>query len=346
MNIDFNMTADYCKDWSAIDALREIVQNALDSNNPYECRITHDKVTVTSRHMTLAPKDFSLGASTKHKGCIGKYGEGFKIAMLVLTREGLRPHIHSGFAKVQGAFYENDFTKQHTFNLIITEDHEDFADGVYFTCDSTNIDIGLLKERVTPFSEHPLPKVRNKAEILYTRPGKLYVNGLFVCEDSSLSLGYNFSPGSIELNRDRNMVDGLFPTLGKYYANLPDTHAETIFNLVENEASDVGYLQCYIPCNNELKAELARLFYNKYSDGATIAKPGGYYCGSSGGVSMGHAARSVYRQCGVKDTVEAISPESPLGIINSFVTTNKKRMRRDLRTAFDVLANQAKAWKK
>ena len=33
MLIDYNMSKDYCADWTAIDAIREIVQNALDSGN-------------------------------------------------------------------------------------------------------------------------------------------------------------------------------------------------------------------------------------------------------------------------------------------------------------------------
>lgn len=344
MLIEYNFSRDYCSDWTAIEALREIVQNAMDKTNDYSCVINDKVIKITNDGGPLDPSVFSMGVSVKGHNSIGKYGEGFKIAMLVLTRLGHDPIIYTGDLAVTGIFGEHEFTGVETFKLDITK-RERFVNGVEFICDIKDIDLAELKTKITPFDEQPLPKVRNKVEILYTRPGMLYVNGLFVCKDKDLSLGYNFAPDSITLNRDRNMVDGTIHQLAKYYGALGKSHAETIFNLVENEARDVAWLSWNIT-NDDLRAELARLFYNKYGEGATIKQTTGYYGGSSIGVSCSSNRYDTFRACGIQETVRKVDPTSPLGQMETFLANNKKRMRRDLRVAFEGLLVQAKAWKK
>jgi len=341
MKLNYNISNTYCSDWTEIEALREIVQNAIDSNRPYTCEFNDKIIKVTTEGATLEPRVFTIGVSEKADGAIGKYGEGFKIAMLVLTRLELNPVIFFGKYAATGSFELNDFTGVKEFCINI-EEVSDYSDDIVFICDVNHVDTDLLCERVTHFTEHPLPVIRNNVEVLYTKPGQIYVSGLWVCEDNNLSYGYNFSPDSIELNRDRNMVNGIHWTLGKYYAKQTDK-AELVFKLLENDANDIANLQYHIHSNKELKAELARLFYNKYGDGAKIGKPTVQYIGSSH-TTFGYNSYSTFSKCGIEEQEQRIKPNSPLGILTKFLEDNKKHMRRDLRNKFITLINQSKGW--
>ena len=192
MLIDYNMTRDYCSDWTAIDALREMVQNAIDSTRTFDCDCDKHEIEVTTHGVTLTPKMFAMGYSLKSGTSIGGYGEGFKLGMMILTREGLNPVIYTGKYKVKGEFKVNEVTETETFCLVFTEQDKQETDTT-FLCSPGSLDLEELKRKVTPFSERPLPE-ETTVGILYTRPGMIYVNGLFVCEEPKLVHGYNFSP--------------------------------------------------------------------------------------------------------------------------------------------------------
>lgn len=342
MIIDYNMTHDYCSDWSAIDALREIVQNALDTGSAAEYNCDDVQICVYTPGRPLEPSMFALGASQKSGDAIGKYGEGFKIAMLVLTRMGMMPRIHTGRYTVNGLFREHEFTGVQSFCLSIEESVDVRCPGVLFTCDNNGIDLDELKNKVTPFgAQMSLPKT---VDMLPSKPGMIFVNGLFVCKESKLSLGYNFAPSMINLNRDRNMTTGVEATLAQYFVKEVD--AEIVFNLLENDAHDTSYVYIWLHRNKTLMAELARLFFNKYGEGAKIGKPGTSYVYSSGGyIACTNTQHSTYSICGIESATKVVDPESPLGIVESFVLYNKKHMRSKARTNAEQLVTQAKAWR-
>ncbi len=274
MLIDYNMSRDYCSDWTAIHALREIVQNALDSDKTYNCLATDQGINVLTERVILSPQVFSMGVSQKNgSDSIGKYGEGFKIAMLVLTRLGLEPQIITGGYNVTGLFRKHEFTGVETFCLDIEERTVPIND-TQFLCLSDGIDLDELGQKVVPFVDKNMDLPSN-IDIWQGRPGEIFVNGLFVAKED-LVFGYNFAPSKIKLNRDRNMVDGVHWQLAEYYAGLGVSKAQIIFDLIERDAPDIKDLS-YRLHDDKLKAELARLFYNKYGEGAEIAKPGTSY---------------------------------------------------------------------
>lgn len=340
------MTRDYCKDWTAIDAIREMVQNALDSNKVCGFAVDAECVTVVTKAATLPNSAFALGESQKATGSIGGYGEGFKIGMLVLTRLGLEPVIATADKLARGKFVKNEFTKLDTFNIELVEMAPfDSGSDIVFECNVGNIDIEELKSKITPFRDKPF-KLPATVDILHNEQGKLFVNGLYICEDSKLTFGYNFAPDQITLNRDRNMTGGITWKLGQYFAKLPVKHAELIFNLIEKEAKDISDLSYFLGGNNELKAELARLFFNKYGEGATISKPGTSYVGSSYGVSTGTYASRCYAAVGIKESKKVADPDAPHCVLERFKDSNKKKLRRDVKVDLDKLITRAKSWAK
>ena len=170
MLIDYNMSKDYCSDWTAVDAIREIAQNALDSGKKYECAADEHEIDVITYGTVLTPQVFSMGVSQKDgKNAIGKYGEGFKIAMLVLTRLELNPVIFTGDLLVKGLFRKHEFTGIETFCLEIHEE-QSLTNDTQFICKGTGINIKELESKVTPFAKKPM-NIPSNIDIIQSRPG-------------------------------------------------------------------------------------------------------------------------------------------------------------------------------
>lgn len=341
MLIDYNMSAEYCADWSPIDAIREMVQNAIDSGCEYTCEIKDAAIIVTTKGRELPLNTLMLGQSVKSEGAIGKYGEGYKIGMLVLTREGHRPSILTGYNMITGLFKENQFNVD-TFNLKVTDTGAN-QDDIVFLCLKEGIDEAELKAKIPAFTGTN-PKIPKTVDIWQDRPGEIFVNGLFVAKSNPV-FGYNFAPANITLNRDRNMVDGVHWQLAKYYASLDVKHADTIFHLIEQDAPDVSDLSYHLT-NEALKAELARLFFNKYGEGAKIAKPGTNYYGGSFNVSVSSNASRLYSKCGIEEAKKTVDPEAPDQVLLTWAENNKSKLRRDVRISLDKIVTRAKAWRK
>lgn len=335
IKLDYNMSRDYCSSWTAIDAIREMSQNALDSGKAYAHVITDKRVVVSTYDTVLTHNVFTLGKSDKPEGSIGQFGEGFKIGMLVLTRLGLEPQIDTGNLRVTGAFVVNAFTGEATFNLLIDVLDTEYGKTV-FSCLNTDIDIDELKEKITHFSSNPLSKPEY-CQLLDNRPGMIYVNGLYICKDKRLTKGYNFAPSLLKLNRDRDIVIGIESALAKYYVK--HGKAEDIYALIKAEAYDIEYV--YIWMDEKLKTALKELFYSNYGANATIHQNNAY----TG--SFSPRQYNTFRAAGIATSkfVPGVHSEPSKEIVK-FYETNKKHMRRKAKVELDSLIERAKTWKR
>lgn len=341
MRIDYNMTKEYRSHWSAYDAIREMVQNASDAAHNYKCEISSKRIIVENDG-SIPLETLMLGESQKSSDSVGRYGEGYKIGMMILAREGLNPSIWSGKYKFTGSFEKNDLGIE-TFGINVEETV--YTNETMFACYKEDLDIDELKRRIPAFDK-PLvnPGKHSGVTVLADRPGQIYVNGLWVCE-AKLTHGYNFHPNHIELNTDRNMVSGVHWQLAKFYGECDEQWAEHIFKLLESDANDVADLSYHL-YNPKLKAELARLFYNKYGDGAKIARPGTTYMGGHSYVSTSSSASRVYSTCGIEEGTKKVDPEAPHAILESFVSKHRSKLRRDVRKEAMAIIERAKGWRK
>lgn len=210
---ELSLHRNYVSHWGLAHAVRELIQNALDSKSPFIYKFTGEAGEQTlhlySEFATLSPKTLLLGSSSKagDAGAIGSFGEGYKIALLVLTRIGKDVEIHNGDLLWRPRFRHNSRFNE---ELLVVDEvslpekstglrfmvhglNEDDVASVRACCLKMQSDVGEVK---------PTPK----GDILLDRPGKLYVGSLYVC-DTGLRHSYNIKPEFIKLERDRQTVD-------------------------------------------------------------------------------------------------------------------------------------------
>ena len=94
---ELSISMDYVSNWTYIEAIREIFQNALDEqtvNKDNKMFVEYDKdscvLRICNKKGCLDKNSLLLGVSSKRddSSTIGQHGEGYKIATVVLLRNG------------------------------------------------------------------------------------------------------------------------------------------------------------------------------------------------------------------------------------------------------------------
>lgn len=184
--MEYPISSNYVKSWSVKDAVRELLQNAMDSG---EWRIEGSALVNKG---TLKPEHFLLGCSEKlSSDAIGQFGEGLKLALLVLARNGYNTTIFSGNSCYTASMRESATWPGQQVLCIDSVPCTDYDPG-YTT---------IRAEPELHWQDDVLPDPEDY-RILWDTP-KLYVKGLYVCDLAHFKHGYNFNPGYIKLGRDR-----------------------------------------------------------------------------------------------------------------------------------------------
>lgn len=87
-------TSTWRQDWGEWEAIRDLVQNALDETETYKSWYDEEGLWIADQGKGVAVADFLLGPpKLKPDYARGKYGEGMKIASLALLRKGYPVHV-------------------------------------------------------------------------------------------------------------------------------------------------------------------------------------------------------------------------------------------------------------
>ena len=223
---ELSISTDYVPDWTYVEAIREIFQNALDNEiaNPenkmgFNYDEENQRLTISNKTSVLNPESLLLGSSTKRddKDTIGKHGEGYKIAFMVLLREGKDIKVYNYGAReiwetrlVKAKRYNNRLVptifinKQAIWSKVPNSDLTITIDNITSEEYKELVNKNLhLRDNVNYF------EIPENGRILIDKEekGNIYVKGLFVCKDKDIEYGYDFEPKLIELDRDRKLVD-------------------------------------------------------------------------------------------------------------------------------------------
>lgn len=195
--IDYNISKNYLSHWNTQDALREVMQNFIDYGK-YEVNCG-DVITVSNTYEPIDLSFMSVGMSLKNnEKAIGKYGEGLKMALMILTREGYESYVKTNGYKITPCF--RDTIVGETFSVSVeecnTNGFEFFAnlDNEFFKDYYEN---KIIKEEDILFNFPPYGSIVSKNK------GDVFCGGLFVSNVEGLSKAYDFNTNMLKLDRDR-----------------------------------------------------------------------------------------------------------------------------------------------
>lgn len=256
---ELTLTPEYVKTWRVVDALRELFQNALDQTQltgiPYSWDYDSKKkeLTITSPKSWLDRSTLLLGSSSKTdvSETIGQFGEGYKLASLVLLREGLSLRIEN---ENYNEVWIPELKPSKRFNGVAILQFS--IDGRIKHKHTVTKDLKFVVSNISKavweeYKEFNL-SLTDVGEIIETQNGsvlledkfreRIYVNGLYVASMEDLRYGYNFLPAQLPLDRDRRVLPS-FNTLTAIANLWILSQSPLIAGLLVSGAKDVSYIE-------------------------------------------------------------------------------------------------------
>jgi hypothetical protein len=350
--IELPLSPNYVESWGIPQAIRELLQNAIDSEAPFEFSFKGDTFYVTSRDVTLPINTLILGNSTKAQddSKIGKFGEGYKLALLVLAREGLPVTIRNGKFDWTSQFRHSENYGGEVLCIDMSEVERDNRDlefmiaglshadttAIYDSCLLMQPDVGVLAET-------------KLGRILADHKGRLYVGGLFVCE-TDLDYGYDFKPEFLTLERDRQTVDNWDLKSQVKEMWFETKRFDEIAEMMSNNVPDLAYAEYGCP---ELVKEACYRHFISRNQGKVITSSheetqravakGMTVVQSSGGYYHGVSQSQSYKNSGTGSWSKVKSPAEQL---TEWAEANQRNMSHPLRIAFKSVIAMAAKWRK
>lgn len=258
MTLEFPIKTSYVKHWGLWEATRELLQNAYDERDRTGAKVEFlhdDDVMYIKSHGQLDRQDLLFGSSDKTTSR-GKFGEGFKLAMLVFLRLGCSITIDTGNKERWLPRIGHSEAWQSDVMLLDIET-TDLTDTVIFAIHN------VTKEQFLELNHNIYPEYG----IIYDQPGRVYVGNLYVCTETDLHRGYSFSHKDVPLDRDRSMIHGwdLDSACAKFNAVGEHTYA-----LLAKDAREVRFIEFQnIP--KPLAKTVAQEFMKEHGDAIPVS---------------------------------------------------------------------------
>ena len=252
---ELTISSDYVRHWGVWEGVREFFQNAIDEQNSnpdhkMSWEYEDERLTITSYDCKLSINSLLLGNTSKSDGrSIGQFGEGYKVAIVVLLREGKKITIHNG-DELWNVRFVNSRRFRDQVPVIETSKFGVTGSDLVIEIEGITEDeweeivskILYIREEVSSL---------NKIETEYgdllsdkSERGNIYVEGIFIVNKEDLKYGYNFRSDSITLNRDRNMASGFEITWNssRILAKAFSKDVENLYSIIESQYTDADYI--------------------------------------------------------------------------------------------------------
>lgn len=255
---DYPISLKYVTSWNITHALRELIANALDAEAQYGARkeilynAGRKKLRIVNHGVTLDRTALLLGGTDKEGqiNLIGQYGEGLKLAMLVLLRNKLQIRIRNGReedwipsirpsekwgAEVLSVEIRKAGRQVENFEVVVE---------------------GLEPETWNEMKDHFL--FMNPAKWLdfetgqlltdLDHKGKIYVRGVFVLNEPGYYYGYNFK--DLDIGRDRQaperwMFEHKINMLHREYVSRNPEHIAILYDLLGTDCGEASAFRSY-----------------------------------------------------------------------------------------------------
>lgn len=269
---ELSLSKDYVPSWTIVDAIRELFQNAIDQETSVENNemfFDYNRETKTLRigneASVLSTSSLLLGSTSKSgdDSTIGQFGEGYKVATLVLLREGKDIVFWNYGAKEvwRPRFVNSRRYGAEILTFFVDKKH------VWQTVPDNNLTIeitGITEEEYEEIQASNLHLSKPKDMFLTEYGnilledeyrGKVFVKGLYVCDYAPYRYGYDFNPQHIKLDRDRKLISDfeLAWLASKMWVNsVSDEMSALATDLVMSGAADVKFVGDVYRSNQEL----------------------------------------------------------------------------------------------
>ena len=255
---ELSLSENYVSDWGVVEAVREIFQNAADqeitySNNEMFHQFMGDTLMIGNKSSVLNVESLLLGETSKRddNSTVGKFGEGYKLALLVLTRLGKPVTIYNYGAREvwtpklrTSARYNGVKTLQIEIQDKYIWQRVPHSDLIYQIGGLTEnerkaiVQSNLRLQEVTEGIETTFGTILLDPE----QKGRIYVNGLFVSVADEFFYGYDFKPEHIQLDRDRRMIHQ-FDLQWCTSSMWKESGSDQLIELTRRNAKEVSYLR-------------------------------------------------------------------------------------------------------
>jgi len=266
--IDLTISKNYVPGWRLWEGARELVQNALDREreteegrdpvmrvmSKYHATISYDEenevLLVENANTTLDPRTLLLGEGTKSEGgdTIGQHGEGYKLALLALTRCDREVIVENGPDVWTVSFEKHEALMVDVMRVWINENVNPEATALRFIVSNVLSSDWEIVQKNVRFLHDSGEEWRGENGWLLTddsEMGRLYVGGLFVQALNQRYLyGYDFDPDCMHLDRDRQRVSS-FDTnweIGKLLNSLDLQAEKYVLETMRQASNEVEYL--------------------------------------------------------------------------------------------------------
>ena len=244
---ELSITRNYVSSWGMEEAIRELIQNAYDQGNE-DIDFGNGYISITNKNTSISSSTLALGTSTKRDDIdkVGCYGEGFKLALLVLLREGYNVSIYNGNKVWTPTFEHSDLFET---EVLCIEETDGYGSDLTFEINGIpQYVIDELKDEfvgISGESYNSIPTMYGEILTDDKYKGKMFVNGLPIMQDDKFNFGYNFKPEYVRLDRDRKSINlrELYEitSLAVVYMENPDF--EMVDNLIDSTSDDAHYLR-------------------------------------------------------------------------------------------------------
>ncbi len=359
--IELSLSSKYVKHWTVDDALRELYQNAIDRAEDWPAemitRVNFNSgkdttLVIGNEDTTLDINTLLLGETNKtdNLNMIGKFGEGYKLAFLVLCREGYTVTVDTGSELWTPYIEQSDNFDAEVLKIEIETDRA-YNTGTRFIISGIEEEVYNNYEaknlHLTP--GYPCIKTSN-CEVL-TSPehlGKIFVGGLYVCDyKGTVMHGYNFKPGIFELGRDRQVIAGfnLAWEASKALVEASINDIEMTNSILDNiDNKETEYLRSFVDSDNILVNAAWDRFIAEYKDHVPVSSDSEAkrlrkeYIGIKTVVVNDRIFELLEHATGYKELRDNLkkrpAPQKPETVINKFYDKYKDKMRKEVREAF------------
>jgi len=210
--ITIGPTATWRSEWGEWEAIRDIVQNALDETDVYQYGFDTEGLWISDKGKGVAVSDFLLGpAKLKPDYARGKFGEGMKIAALALVRMGYNVHIETvgrelwitfleqkvnGRVETLAALWRTDGIKTGTRFHIMGYHGDAFEKNFAVNLPRS----AILAEGPSPLAE-PVVRFNQLLDPAYTNGSKIYARDIYMKDIES---PYSYNLWGFDMAPDRH----------------------------------------------------------------------------------------------------------------------------------------------